>query len=132
MSDQPLAVIIEDDQDLSFIFAEALRAAGFKAEVRRDGKGAIECLEELRPKVVVLDLHLPHVAGTEILKQIRASETLQHTRVVITTADARMAEQTDRLADFVLIKPISFSLLRDLASRLSKDQPGGRILTSRE
>ena len=132
MSDQPLAVIIEDDQDLSFIFAEALRAAGFKAEVRRDGKGAIECLEELRPKVVVLDLHLPHVAGTEILKQIRASETLQHTRVVITTADARMAEQADKLGDFVLIKPISFSLLRDLASRLSKDQPGGRTLTSRE
>ena len=35
-----------------------------------------------------------------------------------TTADARLAEQTDKQADFVLIKPISFSLLRDLSSRL--------------
>lgn len=129
MSDQPLAVIIEDDQDLSYIFAEALRAAGFKAEVRRDGKGAMACLEELRPKVVILDLHLPHVAGTEILKQVRASDQLHNTRVVITTADARLAEETERLADFVLIKPISFSLLRDLASRLSRDTPGARSVS---
>ena len=120
MSDQPLAVIIEDDQDLSFIFAESMRAAGFKTEVRRDGFGAFETLEELRPKVEILDLHLPHVAGSDILKQIRASEKLGKLRVVITTADARLAEQTGQLADFVLIKPISFNLLRDLASRLAR------------
>ena len=120
---QPMAVIIEDDEDLSFIFAEALRAAGFQSEIRRDGKGAIECLEELKPKVVILDLHLPHVAGTDILKQIRASDSLKDIRVVVTTADARLAEQIDRQADFVLIKPISFSLLRDLTARLTKDRP---------
>ena len=120
MSDQPLAVIIEDDLDLSFIFAEAMRAAGFNTEVRRDGKGAFECVEKLHPKVVILDLHLPHVSGPDILKQIRASDELRKLRVVITTADARLAEQTGHLADFVLIKPISFNLLRDIASRLSR------------
>ncbi len=123
MSNQPLALIIEDDADLSFIFAEALRAAGFCTEVVRDGKDAVPQLEALKPKVVILDLHLPHVAGTDILKQIRASDTLNTARVVVTTADARLAEQTDHLADFVLIKPISFSLLRDLTARLWKDRP---------
>ena len=71
------------------------------------------------PAVVVLDLHLPNVAGTDILKRIRETEHLKKVRVVVATADARLAEQTDRQADFVLIKPISFSLLRDLAIRLS-------------
>ena len=118
MNESPLAMIIEDDEDLSFIFAEALRTAGFEAEVIRDGQTAMDRLEKAKPAVVVLDLHLPYVAGTDILKRIREMEHLKKVRVVVATADARLAEQTDRQADFVLIKPISFSLLRDLAVRL--------------
>lgn len=118
MSEPELALIVEDDEDLSFIFAEALRAAGFQPEIVRDGQVALDSLANLTPSVVVLDLHLPHVAGTDILKYIRSAERLQKVRVVVATADARMAEQADRQADFVLIKPISFSLLRDLSSRL--------------
>jgi DNA-binding response OmpR family regulator len=122
MSDTLLSLIIEDDEDLSFIFGEALRAAGFDTEVIRDGQEALDRLESTSPAVVVLDLHLPHVAGTEILKRIREKEGLKEARVVVTTADARLAEQADRQADFVLIKPISFSLLRDLATRLWESQ----------
>ena len=119
MNDAPLALIIEDDEDLSFIFAEALRTAGFEAEIIRDGQIAMDRLAQSNPAVIVLDLHLPNVAGTDILKRIRDTEHLSKVRVVVATADARLAEQTDRQADFVLIKPISFSLLRDLAIRLS-------------
>lgn len=122
MSDARLALIIEDDEDLSFIFAEAMRAAGFEPEIIRDGQVALDRLDGAAPSVILLDLHLPHVAGTDILKQIRAREHLKKVRVVVATADARLAEQTDRQADFVLIKPISFSLLRDLATRLSMKQ----------
>ncbi len=119
MSETPLALIIEDDEDLSFIFAEALRAAGFEAEIVRDGQLALDRLAQLTPSVVVLDLHLPHIAGTDILNKIREDQHLKDVRVVVTTADARLAEQADRQADFVLIKPISFSLMRDLTSRLN-------------
>jgi DNA-binding response OmpR family regulator len=124
MNDARLALIIEDDEDLSFIFAEAMRAAGFEPEIIRDGQVALDRLDGAAPSVILLDLHLPHVAGTDILKQIRTKEHLKKVRVVVATADARLAEQTDRQADFVLIKPISFSLLRDLATRLSMKQPG--------
>jgi DNA-binding response OmpR family regulator len=122
MSEPLQALIIEDDEDLSFIFAEAMRVAGFEPEIIRDGKLALERLAVVTPAVIVLDLHLPHVAGTDILKQIRDTEHLNKVRVVVATADARLAEQTDRQADFVLIKPISFSLLRDLAVRLWNSQ----------
>ncbi len=122
MNDVPLALIIEDDKDLGFIFAEALRAAGFEAEVFRDGQLALDRLAKIIPSVVILDLHLPRVGGTEILKKIRQDDRLDKVRVVVTTADARLAEQADRQADFVLIKPIGFSLLRDLASRLCMNQ----------
>lgn len=113
------ALVIEDDEDLSYIFAEAFRAGGLQPEIIRDGTLAMERLSQVHPKVILLDLHLPHVAGTDILARIREMETLKDVRVVVTTADARLAEQTERQADVVLIKPISFYLLRDLALRLS-------------
>lgn len=113
------ALIIEDDDDLATIFAEAVRAAGYEPEIIRDGEVARTRLTETLPDVVVLDLHLPHVAGTSLLSQIRADPRLAEIRVVVATADPRMAEITRPQADIVLIKPISFSLLRDLTVRLS-------------
>lgn len=113
-----LALIIEDDPDLSIIFAEALQAAEFETKIIQDGEIALACLAEDQPVVVVLDLHLPHASGDDILHHIRSEAHLANTRVIITTADPLMADSLQTEADLVLIKPISFSQLRDLAVRL--------------
>ena len=114
----PFALIIEDDQDLSTIFALALQAAEFETEIAEDGQVATTRLMETTPAVVVLDLHLPHVSGRDILDQIRTDPRLQDTRVMLATADPAMAEMLRSEADLILIKPISFSQMRDLAKRL--------------
>ncbi len=110
-------MIIEDDEDLSIIFSEALNLAGFETKTIRDGQVAMDELETCQPIVIVLDLHLPHVSGLEILAKIRADERLKDAKVIIATADPRMSDQVEE-ADFVLIKPISFAQLRDLSARL--------------
>jgi len=112
------ALIIEDEQKLANIFAEALRMAEFETEIVRDGDTALTRLAETNPSLVVLDLHLPHVSGREILQQIRTDERLAQTRVMLATADPLMADTLRDDADLVLIKPISFGQLRDLATRL--------------
>ena len=114
----PLALIVEDNYDLSRIFAQALQSAGFEPQIVRTGDLALLRLASITPDVVVLDLHLPYVSGTEILRQIRADPRLAKTRVIVTTADERMAETLREEADLVLVKPISFSQLRDLSVRL--------------
>jgi len=115
---QPLALIIEDDASLSEIFAQALKQAKFETEVIEDGNAALIRLTKTVPAVVVLDLHLPHISGDKILRQIRTDERLAKTRVMLATADAQMAEQLRSDSDLVLLKPISFHQLRELASRL--------------
>lgn len=114
-----LALIIEDDPDLSIIFSESLKAAGFETEIVRDGGLAVERLAVTCPEIVVLDLHLPNVSGEKLLGQIRSDPRLGTTRVIICTADPRMADPLNDIADLVLIKPVSFSQLRDLAKRLA-------------
>ena len=120
---KPISLVIEDDEDLSAIFCEALNAAGFETEVIQNGRLAIERLSDITPDVVILDMHLPLVPGGEILKYIRANKRLEFTNVVVTTADAVMGEQVREDADFVLIKPISFGQLRDLTARLNPVDP---------
>ena len=125
-NNQPLALIIEDDDKLSRIFAEALQQAEFVIEIIEDGNTALKRLAETVPAIVVLDLHLPYVSGDKILRQIRADERLAKTRVILATADALMAESLRQDSDLVLLKPISFMQLRDLASRL---RPHNLVIT---
>ncbi len=114
----PLALIVEDDEDLSQIFAEALQAAQYDTEIIASGDQAARRLVDVTPHVVVLDLHLPNLPGAALLKEIRTNPRLRHARVIIASADPVTADALSSEADLVLIKPISFSQLRDLAQRL--------------
>lgn len=115
-----LALIIEDDEDLASIFAEALRGVGFEVEIIADGQAAEERLKHgVAPFLILLDMHLPHISGADLLTNIiKKEDRFSKTIVIITTADARMGEAYNEEVDFVMIKPISFVQLRDLTSRL--------------
>ena len=113
-----LALIVEDDFDLGTIFAEALKMSGFETEVITDGQVALDRMDEIVPFVVILDLHLPSVSGSEILQHIRRESRLKNTHVVVTTADPRMADTLRQDATFVLDKPVSYQQLKLLTTRL--------------
>ena len=119
----PLALIIEDDEKLSTIFVQALKLAEFETEVVQDGNKALKRLIEIIPALVILDLHLPGVSGKDILRQIRGDNRLKETKIILASADATMAQDLEKEADLVLIKPISFIQLRDLASRFRPFDP---------
>ena len=112
---KPFAIVAEDDEDLATIFMQALEEVGFDTEQIRAGDTTLARLAEVVPDLIVLDLHLPHVLGTEILAQIHADGRLAGTRVIVATADARMAEVLHDQADLVLVKPVSYNQLRDFA-----------------
>ena len=111
------ALIIEDNRDLAIIFSQALQAAGFVTGIIGDGEQALARLAMTTPNLVVLDLHMPHVSGLDILRHIRADGRLAETRVIVATADSSLTRGLREQADLVLIKPVSFTQLRDLAAR---------------
>jgi DNA-binding response OmpR family regulator len=119
MNDDLMALVVEDDYDASVIFAKALEVLGFHTEVIDSGEKALERLKALVPVIVLLDLHLPEVMGTSIIRTIRSDERLKETLVIIASADPRSADLVQDMADLVLIKPTTFSQVRDLAGRLT-------------
>jgi len=117
---KPSAMIIDDHGDSAIIFSEAMRLAGFAIEIIVSGDEALARLEEVTPDVVVLDICLPRVAGTEILRRIRIDRRLAGAYVIVVTADPLSADTVRQLADQVLVKPIGFRWLRDLATELAE------------
>jgi CheY-like chemotaxis protein len=117
---KPLALIIEDDVEIANIISISLEKE-FKIERYMDGETALNRPAQVIPVLVVLDLNLPNVSGADIFSQIRSDARLRQTKVILCTSDALRAEALRNQADLVLLKPISPSQLRQLASRLSAD-----------
>lgn len=116
--DKPSAFVIEDDVNLATAFAEAVRSADYEVEVIHDGAIAKTRLAEAPPSLVILDLHIPHVDGRELLTFINSDARFANTRVIVASADANSSDEVRNTADLVLLKPVGFRQLKDLAVRL--------------
>jgi CheY-like chemotaxis protein len=112
-------LVVEDDDDLMKIFSQALTSAGYRTEVCPSGTAALEKLANVIPDMIVLDLHLPGVSGVDVLRQIQADARFGKTRIIVTTADPLLADSLRDCIDLVLIKPVSFRQLQELAERFA-------------
>ena len=121
---RPVALVIEDEYDISIIFARALRQAGYETSIVRSGETALAWLAAEVPNLVILDLNLPRLPGTEILKHIRGEQRLKDVPVIVATAFPRLAETVRSEVDWILIKPVNFGQLRILAERFSPATSG--------
>ncbi len=109
-------LVVDDEKDLRSLLEYNLTQAGFAVETAEDGRAALSKLKASPPDLVVLDLLLPDVPGTELLKTIKRAE--RPVPVLLLTAKG---EEVDRLVGFELgaddyvVKPFS---VRELVLRI--------------
>jgi DNA-binding response OmpR family regulator len=85
-------LIVDDDPAIRQLYRTALTLAGFDVDTAADGDTALRKIDEHRPLLVVLDLHLPRVDGLAVLDELRAnSDTLDIPVVVVTGAEYQYA-----------------------------------------
>jgi diguanylate cyclase (GGDEF)-like protein len=116
--EKPFALIIEDDRDIVALFRHVLDLAGYRTEIVLDGRVAVEYLSRSTPDIVLLDLGLPGVSGSEILAIMRADERLKNVPVVVITAHPHLAEMLPATPQLVLIKPVSIDQMSTLVQRI--------------
>ena len=114
---KPIAIVVEDNEDQNLVFTTALNKAGYATQSVYNGTDAQRLLNEIVPHIVILDLHMPDIDGNILLAQIRSDRRLSKVNVILATADAAFADALQSQAELVLLKPVSFSQLADLASR---------------
>jgi DNA-binding NtrC family response regulator len=101
-------LIIEDNVDLSNLFQMALGLDSISAAVCRDGRDAIEIIKKLKPKVILLDMHLPHVSGATIFAHLK--ENRPEITVLVITADRDLYSEY-RNKGKAFLKPMDLTLL---------------------
>lgn len=114
----PRILIVEDEQDLANLLHYNLSAAGFECEIAATGAGALSKVRTLKPGLVLLDIMLPDVPGTEVLRLIKEDPALRQTLVVIVTAKGQESDRVQGLelgADDYVVKPFS---VRELVLRV--------------
>ena len=92
-------LLVDDERDLLSLLDFNLRAAGFETSLATTGEQAMSHLRRRVPDIVLLDLMLPDVPGTELCRQIKADPRTRHVPVVMLTAKG---EEVDRVVGFEL------------------------------
>lgn len=111
-------LIIEDEKDLAELLAFNLEKEGYSAACVYDGKLGLErALAEI-PDLILLDLMLPGLLGTEVCKELRKNQQTAHIPIIMITAKG---DEIDRVvgfevgADDYIVKPFS---MREVALRV--------------
>ncbi|NVJ01820.1 response regulator [Myxococcus sp. AM001] len=111
-------LIIEDEQDLAGLVDYNLRAAGFETETASTGAGGLAKARAQPPDLVLLDLMLPDVAGSEVLRMLKTDTELRKASVIIVSAKGQETDRVQGLelgADDYVVKPFS---VRELLLRV--------------
>lgn len=109
---------VEDDEDISLIINKTLTKQGFTVKSFENGKKLLEQFKLETPDIVLLDLMLPDMSGSDIIKKIRSNQKYDNVHIIVVSAKHMTMDKVENLdlgADDYIEKP--FDLL-ELMSRV--------------
>jgi two-component system, OmpR family, response regulator MprA len=98
-------LVVEDDEAIADVLRRSLRAEGHEVQSAGDGVEALAAAERFVPDLVILDLGLPRLDGTEVLKRLRAEGDVPILILTARTETEDRVEGLDSGADDYLPKP---------------------------
>ena len=103
-------LIIEDERDLAELIAFNLEKEGYRTAIALDGPEGLESANRILPDLILLDLMLPGMLGTEVCKTLKKSDPTSRIPVIMLTAKG---EEIDKVVGFevgaedYVVKPFS-------------------------
>ncbi len=81
--------IVEDEPAIAHMYRLKFEAEGYKVEMAEDGEVGLQLCEDMQPDIVLLDLMMPVMDGTEMLTKMRATDWGKDIKVLILTNRGR-------------------------------------------
>lgn len=109
---QPSILIVEDEQKLSRVLQLELNYENYRTEIAKDGRIALELLEEKEWDLVLLDIMLPELSGLEVLRRVRRVD--KRTPIILLTAQDQVHDKVSGLdlgANDYITKPFQIEEL---------------------
>lgn len=135
---KPLILIVEDEADIADLISYNLKRAGFDVELSQNGRTAQTLAQKRMPELILLDLMLPDMDGTDICKDLKADERTKRIPIIMVTAKG---EEIDRVlglelgADDYIVKPFSpremVLRVKAVLKRNTPPEPERKVLAAR-
>jgi len=124
----PVVLVVDDDEDARYLLKAYLSSYGYEVAIAPDGRDVMTIARRLRPALVMLDIAMPYLAGTDLVQMLKADPETKHIPVVAVTGVQTFTDSPDLVAigfDDVVLKPVRRAeLLRTVQARVAASQNG--------
>lgn len=127
-------LLVEDERSLREPLAFLLEREGYRVSTAKDGPGALEAFDREAPDLILLDLMLPGISGTEVCRQIRTRSSVPIIMLTAKDSEVDIVVGLELGADDYVTKPYSSRELLArmravLRRRMPADAPQEDVLT---
>jgi DNA-binding response OmpR family regulator len=119
----PKILLLEDDRDMTMLLQTLLEIEGYQVRSYDCRRPVPEQAVEIKPDLVLLDVHLGGKDGVEILKELRSKPALAGLRVVMTSGINLTEECLSAGANAFLVKPYMPERLLKLLAKVLAAPP---------
>ncbi|HXZ40772.1 MAG TPA: response regulator [Terriglobales bacterium] len=101
-----VALVVDDSMLIRHTVCRFLEERGFSVESATNGHEALEILQRLRPHIIVTDMQMPKMSGSELITALKRESVTENIPIVIVAGKQSGFEHTEKRADFVIFKDI--------------------------
>ena len=114
MSENGFILVVDDNSDAALLLAGLLETVGYNIRTTNGGQATLDLIQKRQndsdlPELILLDLMMPQMDGLEVIRRVKADQTLPFIPIIITTASVESQNRINGLqigADDYLTKPV--------------------------
>ena len=110
-----VALVVDDSMLIRYSICRFLEARGFAVEAAVNGAEAVELLARVRADLIVTDMRMPKMSGSEFISALKSKEETSGVPIIVVTSKANGSSEPDQRADFVIYKDIDVETQLDAA-----------------
>jgi CheY-like chemotaxis protein len=108
------ALVVDDSMLIRHTVCRFLEERGFAVESATNGQEALEALKRVRPDIIITDIQMPKMSGSELITAVKSEPSLAGIPIVIVAGRQSGFEETEKRANFTIFKDI------DIEDQLAK------------
>jgi len=109
-----VALVVDDSMLIRYTVCRSLEERGFTVESATNGAEALQILERLQPDVIVTDMQMPKMSGSELITALKKNPATSSIPIIIVAGRASGFDENENRANFAIYKDI------DIQSQLAK------------
>jgi CheY-like chemotaxis protein len=109
-----VALVVDDSMLIRYTVCRSLEERGFAVESATNGVEALQILERMHPDVIVTDMHMPKMSGSELITALKKNPKTAGIPIIIVAGRGSGFDESEKRANFAIYKDI------DIQSQLER------------